>query len=213
MATREQLREQKRIHIIQAAATVFARNGYANTNVADIAREAKVGKGTLYEYFDSKELLFFAVFEWFVREMTAHATVSISKITGTAADRLRALSESIMDAWEPALELETLFMEFWAASASSSLRDRFKAAFRTSYRAFRRIIGDLIREGIQAGQFRPDIDIDGVTAVMVGAWDCLPMQAWFDPEVNPAASARSFLDVVIRGLAANPLALTKKEIA
>ena len=211
MATREQLREQKRNHIIEAAAVVFARNGYNGTNVADIAREAQVGKGTLYEYFDSKESLFFAVFEWFFELMTAHTALGLHQISGTAADRLRALSENLMGAWEGMLEIQTLFMEFWAAAGSSPMQEKFKEAFRTGYRTFRTIIGDLIREGIQAGQFRPDINIDSITAVMVGAWDCLPLQAWFDPEVNPAVVAREFVEVVLRGLAANPSALSNKE--
>jgi AcrR family transcriptional regulator len=212
MATREQIKEQKKRRIIEAAAVVFAQNGYNRTNVADIAKQAQIGKGTLYEYFDSKEDLFFAVFEWFFELMTAHTAVGIDQISGTAADRLRALSESLMGAWEQVLEVQTLFMEFWAAAGSSPKQEKFKEAFKTGYRTFRQIIGDLIREGIQAGIFRSDIDIDSLTSVMVGAWDCLPLQAWFDPEVNPAVVAREFMDVILKGLAADATAPQNKEM-
>jgi hypothetical protein len=117
-----------------------------------------------------------------------------------------------MGAWEQVLEIQALFMEFWAAAGSSPMQEKFKDAFRVGYRTFRQIIGDLIREGIRAGQFRPDIDVDSVTAVMVGAWDCLPLQAWFDPEVNPAVVAREFVDVVLRGLAVDAPSLPTKEM-
>jgi len=58
----------KRNQIIEAAAQVFARSGYSNAVVADIALQANIGKGTIYEYFNSKEDLFFTVFEWFKKK-------------------------------------------------------------------------------------------------------------------------------------------------
>jgi TetR/AcrR family fatty acid metabolism transcriptional regulator len=53
----------KRNRMIEAAFTLFLKNGYANTKVIDIADEAGVGKGTVYEYFPSKEQLFAEVFK------------------------------------------------------------------------------------------------------------------------------------------------------
>ncbi len=48
----------KRLSIIKAAAKVFSRHGYHRARVEDIAFEAGVGKGTVYEYFASKRHLF-----------------------------------------------------------------------------------------------------------------------------------------------------------
>ncbi|HKP35432.1 MAG TPA: helix-turn-helix domain-containing protein, partial [Pyrinomonadaceae bacterium] len=45
----------KRSAILRAATRVFARNGYFNSKVADIARAADVADGTVYLYFKSKE--------------------------------------------------------------------------------------------------------------------------------------------------------------
>ncbi|MCK5376574.1 MAG: TetR/AcrR family transcriptional regulator, partial [Acidobacteria bacterium] len=57
-------RGSKRQHLVEAAAAVFAEQGFTSTRVADIAERAGIGKGTVYEYFTSKEELLFAVFEW-----------------------------------------------------------------------------------------------------------------------------------------------------
>ena len=57
-------KEDKQKQIIRAAAEVFAKKGFARTVMADIALQAGIGKGTTYEYFKSKEDLFFAVFQW-----------------------------------------------------------------------------------------------------------------------------------------------------
>ena len=55
-------REEKRDSLVKAAASVFASQGFSRARIADIAEAADVGKGTIYEYFDSKEELFLAVF-------------------------------------------------------------------------------------------------------------------------------------------------------
>lgn len=48
----------KREIILRAALAVFAREGFHNAKMDDIAREAGVGKGTIYGYFVSKKELF-----------------------------------------------------------------------------------------------------------------------------------------------------------
>ena len=195
-------KEEKRALIIEAAAKVFARRGFASTLMAEIAIEAGIGKGTLYEYFDSKEDLFFAVFEWFVKATEAEAKVSISALGGSASERLGALSDSLMSSWAQMEDMYSLVMEFWSASASSQMRERFKQAFKNGYSDFRQIVSTLIREGIERGEFQPHADIESVAAALVGTWDALLLQAWFDDDFNPLTAARGFMTVVINGLTA-----------
>src|SRR5688572_15258121 len=57
---RKDLPENRRAGILKAARCVFARQGYADTIVDDIAGQAGIGKGTLYLYFKSKEEIFLA---------------------------------------------------------------------------------------------------------------------------------------------------------
>ncbi|MBW2579618.1 MAG: TetR/AcrR family transcriptional regulator [Deltaproteobacteria bacterium] len=197
-------KEEKRALIIEAAAKVFARRGFASTLMAEIAIEAGIGKGTLYEYFDSKENLFFAVFEWFVQATEAEAKVSISALGGSASERLDALSDSLMSSWAQMEDMYSLVMEFWSASASSQMRERFKQAFKNGYSDFRQIVSTLIRDGIERGEFQPQVDIDSVAAALVGTWDALLLQAWFDDDFNPLTAARGFMTVVINGLTAKP---------
>jgi AcrR family transcriptional regulator len=197
-------KEEKRALIIEAAAKVFARRGFASTLMAEIAIEAGIGKGTLYEYFDSKEDLFFTVFEWFVKATEAEAKVSISALGGSASERLDALSDSLMSSWAQMEDMYSLVMEFWSASASSQMRERFKQAFKNGYSDFRQIVSTLIREGIERGEFQPHVDIESVAAALVGTWDALLLQAWFDDDFNPLTAARGFMTVVINGLTAKP---------
>jgi AcrR family transcriptional regulator len=186
--------------ILNAAAQVFAQKGYAGATVADIAVEAGTGKGTIYQYYASKEDLFFAVFEWYLLRTGAAAQVSIAVLGGSAIQRLEALSRSIMGLWSEIKDVFALTMEFWAASSSSLLRDRFKSAFSRMYRQFRGVAAALIQEGVERGEFRKDINPEAISAALVGAWDALFLQAWFDPDFDPLKTAEAFMEVVIRGL-------------
>jgi AcrR family transcriptional regulator len=190
----------KRNQIVEAAARVFARKGYAGAVVANIAVEACIGKGTVYEYFSSKEDLFFAVFEWFQNQTEKAATVRIAHLGGSAADRLRVLNESLMGLWDQIKDVFVLTMEFWAASSSANMQDRFKAAFKQLYDNYRELVSSLIQDGINSGDFRADIHPEAIAAALVGTWDALFLQAWFDDAFDPAATAREFLDTVLRGL-------------
>jgi hypothetical protein len=107
-----------------------------------------------------------------------------------------------MKSWLQMLDMFSLVMEFWSASASSQLRERFKRAFREGYSDFRQIVSALIRDGMQRGEFRPEVDAESVAAALVGTWDALLLQAWFDDSFDPLNTARRFMSVLIRGLAA-----------
>jgi AcrR family transcriptional regulator len=193
-------REAKKRHIIDAAARVFARKGYAGTVMADIAEEARIGKGTLYEYFSSKNALFFAVFEWYLEKSGAEARVNLAALGTSASERLRLCSRTLMAAWEELRDIYSLTMEFWAASTSSRLKDRFKQTFRNGYREYRALVAALIREGIARGEFRNDLAVESIAAALVGTWDALLLQAWFDAEFDPAVMSDGFMDALLNGL-------------
>ena len=200
MPLNSQPHKDKKDRIIEAAARVFAQKGYAGSSVADIAVKAEIGKGTIYAYFDSKEDLFFAVFEWFILQTGTAAKVSVSHLGGSATQRLKVLSDSIMGMWDEIQDVFTLTIEFWAASSSSQIRDRFKEAFRRLYNEFRGLVVALIRDGIERGEFRSDVDSASIAAALVGTWDALFIQAWFEKKFDPLITARNFLKVLIRGL-------------
>jgi len=61
--TAEDHLEKKRNHIRQAAITVFARMGYYNSRVSDIAKEAQVAYGLFYHYFPSKDDVLMDIFQ------------------------------------------------------------------------------------------------------------------------------------------------------
>ena len=54
----------RQIQIIKAADKRFARHGFHKTNMDEIARDIRIGKPTLYYYFESKDALYIEVIKW-----------------------------------------------------------------------------------------------------------------------------------------------------
>ncbi|MFP5219394.1 MAG: TetR/AcrR family transcriptional regulator [Actinomycetes bacterium] len=60
---RQEYAELTRAAVVDAAAELFARQGYAKTSLEEVAAAARVSKGTVYGHFDGKEQLFRAALE------------------------------------------------------------------------------------------------------------------------------------------------------
>src|ERR1700682_2520058 len=69
-------------HIIEASATVLATQGYANTSIKDIAREAGIAQGLVHYYFGSKEELVLAVLRETCADMLEETRRSFSESQG-----------------------------------------------------------------------------------------------------------------------------------
>ncbi len=64
MSRKEREDWERKKYIMETAEHLFAQNGFAQTSVADIAKAAEFGVGTLYKYFNDKETLFHSLIEY-----------------------------------------------------------------------------------------------------------------------------------------------------
>lgn len=58
------MEKERKQQILKAAAKRFSRHGLNKTTLDEIARDLRIGKATIYHYFDTKEELFFKTIEW-----------------------------------------------------------------------------------------------------------------------------------------------------
>ena len=68
-----------------AAKTVFARKGFHATTIADVAKQAGLAYGSIYWYFDSKDILFHALMEVEEDALRAHVAAALGEL-GESAD-------------------------------------------------------------------------------------------------------------------------------
>src|SRR5258708_20179800 len=65
--------------ILRSAIKVFARSGFFNSKVADVAREAGVADGTVYLYFKNKDDILVSIFNHYMEEALAAGKASLAK--------------------------------------------------------------------------------------------------------------------------------------
>src|SRR3546814_3702881 len=77
---------------------------------SDIAVAAAVGKGTIYEYFDSKADLF-----WAVCENLVHWPEKADSYTADPEKGFRALLESLVSSYDAATSFSVILLDYWSA--------------------------------------------------------------------------------------------------
>ncbi len=92
----EQMRFQSRSALISAARTLFAKQGFFNTKVSDIAREAGMSQGNVYWYFTSKEELLQAVLADGFETLGGYLEIAASG-SGSSIQRLDDLIDRFCD--------------------------------------------------------------------------------------------------------------------
>lgn len=192
-------KEAKRRELVEAAVSIFSAKGFQNASMAEIAVRAGKGKGTIYEYFRTKEDLFFACFDWFGKVAFVEAESALVQEHG-AADKLRAMARTTVAVIAEHIDLFPLTLEVLAMATTGSARERFAAAMQEIYKGFAAVIEHILREGQASGEFRKDVDVTSVGVLLTGTIDGAMLQFWFDRSLPVASHVDNFLDVLIHGL-------------
>src|ERR1700752_1957557 len=155
----------KREAILRAAISVFAHNGYFNSKVADIAREAGVADGTVYLYFKSKEEILHSIFDRSVDEALAAARKQIELISDPK-EKLRRIALLHLERLGSDRDLAVVFQV--ELRGSTKFMGEFSKAGFAEYLA---LIRSTIEEGQQAGIFRSELNAKVVSKILFGALD------------------------------------------
>jgi TetR/AcrR family fatty acid metabolism transcriptional regulator len=151
--------------IIDAAIRVFARAGYYNSRVSDIAREAGIASGTIYLYFKTKDEILVTLFrekmaEWveFVRGQIAAEPDPLAKLR-----RLVALHFTVLEGNPDLAEVVQVELrqghKFFRGASAHEVSSYFT------------LIGGVLEEGIASGQIRRDLPVKLATKMLFGAMD------------------------------------------
>lgn len=155
----------KHEQIIDAAIRVFARAGYYNSRVSDIAREAGIASGTIYLYFKTKDEILVTLFREKMTEWVVHVRREIAGVADPVAKirRLVELHFTVLEA-NPALA-EVVQVELRQGHKF------FRGASAHEVSAYFDLIGSVLDEGVAAGLLRNDLPIKVATKVLFGAMD------------------------------------------
>jgi len=194
-------KESKKIEIITAAIKTFARQGYKNTKMADVAVAANIGKGTLYEYFSSKEDMFRFAFTHFMESMENSMALSMFKQTDPV-EKLRSLGKAwsdILKAHEPGII--DIMMDFWAEAIRKKDDDGMKLInLEKIYEDYRKIVKSILDDGVRMGTFKK-IDTLLTAAIFISTFDGLIVQWIMDKSAFDVHEALlNATDILIDGI-------------
>lgn len=188
----------KREAILRAAISVFAHNGYFNSKVADIAREAGVADGTVYLYFKSKEEILHSIFDRSVDRAVADARKEIENISDPR-EKLRRIAHLHLERLGDDRDLAVVFQV--ELRGSTKFMEEFSAAGFAEYLA---LIRATFAEGQEAGLFRPDLNAKVVAKILFGALDEMATN-WIlsKRRYKLAPMADQVLDIFLNGVNAS----------
>jgi AcrR family transcriptional regulator len=155
IGTRQVESERRRRRILDAARASFGRLGFAGATVETIAGEAGVSNGLLYQFFRGKEHLFEVVLGELVRDWAR--AMAAGEREASAARALEVMFRGSVEFARgnpllPALLTEDAQLEL--------ARFRHRSADRVQ--PHRELVARILRRGIEAGEFRADLDVPRV---------------------------------------------------
>jgi AcrR family transcriptional regulator len=154
---------------VDATYRALCTHGYADLTMQDIADETDRSKAALHYHFDGKRELLLSFLEH-LRERFAARTADPAG--ETPADRLVALLRTVLDPGDDGdQQFTTALMEI---KAQAPYRDGYREELRAIDDALHGQVRDVVAEGVEAGQFRDDVDPDEVAAFVLthihGTW-------------------------------------------
>ncbi|MBN1104150.1 MAG: TetR/AcrR family transcriptional regulator [Deltaproteobacteria bacterium] len=151
--------------IIQAATKIFAKKGFFHAKVSDIAREAQVADGTIYLYFENKDDILISLFEEQMKAVLDNMIEELSK----EKDAVKKIEKFALTHLR-LIELNKNMAEIIQVELRQS--SKFMKEYKNEkFIQYLNLIGEIIREGQEAGLFKKVIIPDIAKRAFFGALD------------------------------------------
>jgi AcrR family transcriptional regulator len=187
-------KKAKRGLLIAAAVAVFSQKGFHAAKMQDIADAAGVGKGTMYEYFDTKDELFLAVYDAWMDsyEEAMEQAGTRSKDPVATAD---ALIDTTIGFYEQHALHAPLLLEFWAHALRSN-DPHFLERIREMKKRLAQLGSRVTKNMIAMKAFR-EVDVQSFARLELGISDGIFLQWVLDGQQYSLRDAYKFRQAVI----------------
>ena len=194
-------KEDRPAEILAAALRIFSEKGFAATKLDEVAREAGVSKGTLYLYFESKEVLLKEVVNEFVLPHIINAESEAATYSGSIQDLIRKLVEQMRI---KILETELCGIPKLIISEATNFPELAEFYLLNVIQRGRKFIASLIQMGVERGEF---MQCDPVTVarsllstmVFTAIWQ--QSLAPFDENYDMKQYLNTHVEIFLRGIA------------
>lgn len=192
---------EKRERILEGALKAFAKKGFYNTKVSEIASEAGVADGTIYLYFKNKDDLLISLFEDRMEWVNDRLQSELGAVEGGVIEKLQAFVQLHF----------SLAVEHRDLAEFITVELRQSAKFVKEYKNpkfgdYLRILQRLIEQGQEQGVFRQDVDGRLVSRAIFGALDEVLLQLTLSRSApaDVVSESQQISRILIDGLIVRP---------
>jgi TetR/AcrR family transcriptional regulator, fatty acid metabolism regulator protein len=186
---------EKHQRILDAATKVFARTGFFQSKVSEIAKEAGVADGTIYLYFKNKDDLLISIFEVKMQEVISRFREAMIE-KDDAHSRLRYLIQMHLAEFQANPDLAAVF-QVELRQSSRFMREYKKGELKQ----YLDLIGEILEQGQREGLFRSDIPLGLTKRLIFGTLDEL-VSTWLlsGKRYDLESLAEAVVDLFMRGI-------------
>ncbi len=181
--------------ILEAAVKVFARQGFYQSTVAQIAKEASVADGTIYLYFKNKDDILVQFFSYRTRQVFDRFRAEVKK-ANNSLDKLRNLIRRHLTEFQQDRDMAVVYQV--ETHQSSRLAE---SQIREMSVMYQDLVSEIVELGQQEGNIRKDLYVGLVKRFILGAVDEV-INTWLhsEKEYDLVSMADPLVDLFVRGI-------------
>ena len=184
--------------ILEAAVKVFARQGFYQSTVAQIAKEAGVADGTIYLYFKNKDDILVQFFSYRTRQVFERFRSEVNKAENSL-DKLRNLVRRHLTEFQRDRDMAVVYQV--ETHQNSRLAE---SQIREMSVMYQELVSEIVELGQQEGNIRKDVYVGLVKRFILGAVDEV-INTWLhsEKEYDLVSMADPLVDLFVRGIGAS----------
>jgi TetR/AcrR family fatty acid metabolism transcriptional regulator len=181
--------------ILEAAVKVFARQGFYQSTVAQIAREAGVADGTIYLYFKNKDDILVHFFQYKTKQVFERFRAEVNHAENSL-DKLRNLIKRHLAEFQRDRDMAILYQ------VGTHQIDRLaEDQIREMSKMYQDLISEIVEAGQQEGSIRKDLYVGLVKRFILGGVDEV-INTWLhsEREYDLVSMADPLVELFVRGI-------------
>jgi AcrR family transcriptional regulator len=195
----------RRRDILLAAARIFARDGYANATLDDVAAQMGVTKGVIYYYFRSKEEIYTEIRATAIREAIERLEAIVARGDPPEVTLRAAIHDLVSHIFDDLDRFANVLR------AGHRLSDESRQQIRSLQRRYEQLVRGVVEQGVRSGVF---IDLDPALMTFTMLRAVLGVPDWYSPQgrLSSAVIVDQVTEQVVRGvLSRQPTAIERLE--
>ena len=181
--------------ILEAAVKVFARQGFYQSTVAQIAKEAGVADGTIYLYFKNKDDILVNFFQYKTKQVFERFRAEVNQAE-SSLDKLRNLIRRHLAEFQRDRDMAILYQV-----GTHQIERLAEDQIREMSKMYQDLISEIVEAGQQEGSIRKDLYVGLVKRFILGGVDEV-INTWLhsEREYDLVSMADPLVELFVRGI-------------